>query len=135
MNDVGTTESQILEFRRLLKTTRDAAKAQGIRDAIKSLEEKLENGDDDEAVVSITPDLSPGKSLISAVSPGHSRPMSARPMSARRRSEPNLGIIPEEWKRKNGSSSSATGRVRRNSIRLSERGKVIDIVSLLDGEE
>ena len=85
MNDVGSIESQVSEFQRLLTTTRDAAKAQGIRDAIKSLEEKLENDEEDEAMVSITPDLSPGKSLISAVSPSHSRPMSARPMSARRR--------------------------------------------------
>ena len=53
-------------------------------------------------------------------------------------SEPNLGIIPEEWKRKSsghGEEKNGGGRVRRNSIRLSERGKVIDIVSLIDGDE
>lgn len=76
---------------------------QGMRDAIASLEVKLKTmgeGQEEIPQLSITPDLSPGKSLISAVGPSHSRPMSARPMSARRRSEPNLGIIPEEWKRK-----------------------------------
>ena len=49
-----------------------------------------------------------------------------------------MGIIPEEWKRKKGKAGeekSGGGRVRRNSIRLSDRGKVIDIVSLLDGDE
>ncbi|GMI12032.1 hypothetical protein TrVE_jg14010 [Triparma verrucosa] len=142
MNDVGSIESQILEFRRLLTTTTDEEKQKGMIDAIESLEVKLKTmgeGQEEIPQLSITPDLSPGKSLISAVGPSHSRPMSARPMSARRRSEPNLGIIPEEWKRKGGGGGKegggGGGRVPRSSIKLSERGKVLDIVSLLDEEE
>ena len=40
--------------------------------------------------------LSPGKSLINKLGPANIRPVSARPMSARRRSIPNLRMIPEE---------------------------------------
>ncbi|GMH54228.1 hypothetical protein TrLO_g6398 [Triparma laevis f. longispina] len=111
-----------------------------MRDAIASLEVKLKTmgeGQEEIPQLSITPDLSPGKSLISAVGPSHSRPMSARPMSARRRSEPNLGIIPEEWKRKGlgeEGKEGGGGRMPRNSIKLSEKGKYLDVVSLLDDE-
>jgi len=135
-----------MELRRLQTTTSDAAKKLSMQEAIDNLQEMIdcpimEDSDSEtdaepkETRAADVPDdkgeqkpphemvvatlLSPLSSPQSQISQ-KPRPMSARPQSARRRSVPNLNVIPEEWRlrssRTKESADSPSGRRPRNSI-------------------
>eukprot|EP00520_Triparma_pacifica_P019415 CAMPEP_0118663820 /NCGR_PEP_ID=MMETSP0785-20121206/17650_1 /TAXON_ID=91992 /ORGANISM="Bolidomonas pacifica, Strain CCMP 1866" /LENGTH=139 /DNA_ID=CAMNT_0006557619 /DNA_START=166 /DNA_END=582 /DNA_ORIENTATION=+ len=128
-------EVQIHEFQRLILTTDDEAKIDQMKAAIASLQAKLDNGiselEEEEALFSLASNSSPGKSLINKVGKSQ-HPVIARPQSARRRSTSNpLDIIPEEKKRllQNYKHPPTPTRRVRNSIKLSAKGSVVDIIS------